>query len=164
MISYNEQGIDESQFLPAGVLAVNKYRLAKGDMHYSGTAEGTHFTHDWFPDKLAASGIITHEHLAICACIFIATVSTMNALGVRRLRAFLGEYKGGVPTGAADKIYSALIREMRPDSFNILYWIMDDDRNCGNLALAYNLRHSIVEAIEAADSIACKAKKNNVDA
>lgn len=168
MSRLNHDGHDASQYLPRGVPPVNAYRAQHGSVRWEGEAIKAL---TWLPDILEHRGRINGDHLNVCLTIKRATTSTMNALAIENVRAYLTDVvavqnkcqcidKAKCQCGT-DIFYNLLTRLNRKKSY-ICFWLVTDEMNQGNIGVAIREIGFIKEALEDAHKIIddCKNRSN----
>jgi hypothetical protein len=169
----NADGHDESQYLPRKWFnprtgkeepypVVNPFRQAKGDISRNDDDKLEAMT--WLPDILLKRGKISGDHHSTCLSAFRAALSTRNALGVENLRAYLSEVMGEeIPSGEESDIFFNLATKLSKLHFHTCMWVVFEEMNRGNVALACSIIGTIQESIERAQDIIDSCKKKPID-
>lgn len=164
MTRLNADGIDESQWLPkvfnkhTGLLErippVNPFRQQHGIVKWEGESIKAI---SWMPDllfaKLDADGnqLLNGDHLMTCKAFYSAVVSTRKALGISDLRGYLSDPGQGNP--ATGDVFFTVMTKLLPYQANMCLWVVCDEYNRGNVALAEKLITSIQNSLDLARKV-----------
>lgn len=157
----NSEGHDESQYLPKKWLnprtgkeedypVVNPWRAGKGDIKRNEDDKLESMT--WLPDVLFERKHIQQQHLNTAKSFFRILVQAKKALGICDLR---GQLFDRYPAGISDDIdmFIQINRRLVKPESNILIWLVWDDYNRGNVALAMRVIGTILHALENAQEV-----------
>lgn len=156
-ITLNADGHDESQWLPRkwtnpktgkeeDYPVINAHRVSKGDIRYDGVAIKAR---QWLPDILFdRSDERQKPYNDTCVSFFGYYVSAMQALGISDIRNILFDVVEQAERLPPVDTYSAILRGIPKPESNALLWVVLDERNRGNIALAHKMLGTIRHAID----------------
>lgn len=142
----NADGHDESQYLPRDVPIVNAFREKRGGVRYEGTAVKAI---QWMPDILFDRDNEKEKpYNDTCVSFFGYYVMAGQALGISDIRNILFDrIEEGTQLPPVDTFSAIMLGLAKPES-NMLLWVVNDDRNRGNVALGRHLIGTIRHAVE----------------
>lgn len=150
----NAEGHDETQYLPRGTPPVNPFRERQGGVKWEGTGvKALTWMPDIMNDTLDEEGreLLTRDQLHTCESFFRAVVATGNELKIDRLKIYMGD--SVEDEKKAKDIFYAIMTRLLPYQSNLMLWVVCDDRNRGNIALAKHLKSSIQNAVDCAQKV-----------
>lgn len=174
----NADGHDESQYLPKKWInpksgkeedypVVNECRAKKGDIVQLETDGGLNKALTWLPDKLNhmrddnGKELLNRDYLHICESIYKIVMSARHSLGISDLRSFIGgEAIIQVGILPSDPFF-AILSKLMPYQSNMVLWVVCDEYNRGNIALARKCISSILGSLDMAKKVIddCRPKE-----
>lgn len=155
MSRLNQDGHDESQYLPRGTPPVNPFRAQHGKLEW---VERTLHAKTWLPDILNTTlndkgdPLLNTDNLTTCMRFYSSLVSTRKALGISDIRGYIADPQKGSNKPETDIFYAVMTGLLKYQS-NLCLWIVCDEYNRGNLKLAEKMIGSICNSLDLAQNI-----------
>jgi len=164
----NAEGHDESQYLPKvfnkatgkmeNMPVVNAYRERQGGVRYEGEAIKAL---QWMPDIIFdRENEKERPYNDTCVSFYTYHVQANQSLGISDIKNILFDKAQDVSSLPPIDTYSAILRGLVKPESNMLLWVVCNERNKGNVALARHLIGTIRHAIENAQIIIDNLAKN----
>ena len=132
MSKLNAEGHDGSQYLPRGTPPVNAFRAQHGNVRWEGEAIKAL---TWLPDILFERKIIEECHLHTANSFLRVLIHAKRTLGITDLRgALFDKFPDSMPT--ENDLFLEICRELPRPEANAIIWLVWDDYNRRNIALA----------------------------
>jgi hypothetical protein len=161
----NAEGVDESQFLPKEfnkklgkyekVPPVNAYRAKHGNIKWAGDSIKDA---SWLPELIFNGDTEEKVYLDTANSFFRILVHAKRTLGICDLRGALFEsYPSGISQDT--DLFLEILRHVVKPEVTVLIWLVWNDYNHGNIALAKKLIGTIKHGLENVQRVLDDTKK-----
>lgn len=149
-------GSNRNYYLPKGMPLVNPFRMQHGKVRWEGEAIKAL---TWLPDILHETlddkgrELLSRDYVHICETVQRIVISAKQCLGLSDLRGYIGaQGLSTLPLPQSDP-FVALLSKLMPYQSNLVLWVVCDDYNRGNVALAEKLITSICNSLDLAKKV-----------